>query len=190
MDFYIYNMLKLAAIKGVNNIFATSNYWRGLRSQKIVGSVIDTLIKKYRFSREELFVVSDTGTIVNDSLNNNPAVLIIKDIIKEGVLKETDIVKETSFWIHPEFLKYQLNKSLATMNLKTIDTIWLNFPFENMEHIDRKEVIYKITKAFEFFEEMALQQKIKNYGISINIKDGTLPEKVLKIAHEAGKFIL
>ena len=161
--------MKIAAIKGFNNVFDTSNFWRGLKSQKIVGAVIDSLIKKYRFSREELFVVSGTGFIENDDLSNTPSTLIIRDIIKEGILKEQDIVKETNYCIHPEFLKYQLNKSLASMNLKTIDTVFLHYPFESMESLQQKEIKQRLTKAFEFFEEMVLQHKIRKYGILMNI---------------------
>ena len=55
------------------------------------------------------------------------------------------------------------------MNLKTIDTVFLHYPFESMESLQQKEIKQRLTKAFEFFEEMVLQHKIRKYGILMNI---------------------
>lgn len=79
----------------------------------------------------------------------------------------SELLKESPYCIHPSYLKYQLDKSLSKMKLTTLDTLILSNPlFMLGQELDRKEVGYRIMKAFEFLEEMVIQNKIRSYGIS------------------------
>jgi aryl-alcohol dehydrogenase-like predicted oxidoreductase len=132
-----------------------------------VGSVIDTLIKKYKYSREEFLVVSETGLLGDDTVSRTPALLALEDIYKNGVLKHSDILKKTPYCIHPEYLKYKINQSLAQTKLKSIDVSLLANPFEIMStELEPKEILYRLARAFEFYEEMIISNKLKAYGVS------------------------
>lgn len=96
-DYMLYNILKHAALTGACNVFYTSSFCRGQRSERLVGAVIDSLVKKYRFSREEFLLVSEIGPLSHDEVNDTPIDLIMRDIIKEGVLKESDVLKKSSY---------------------------------------------------------------------------------------------
>jgi len=216
-DFNLYSIMKLAAMNGISNVFKTSNSCRGTRSERIIGSVIDTLIKKYKYSRQEFMVITESGHIFDDEVTNTPATISVEGIIKDGYMGYSDIIPTANYCIHPSYLKYHLEKSLNIMNLKTIDVSLLSMPVENIatEH-DAKEWEYRLSRAFEFLEEMILTYKIRSYGIttsfpSLNpegaIKDNVYsldnnknkilenidkvtrsfsPDKILKIAEEVG----
>lgn len=166
-DFYLYNFCKLGAMKGITNVLSTGSHCRGQRSERIIGSVIDTLIKKYGFSREEFLVSTELGQLTDDMITKTPAALVLEDILKDGVLKQTDILQNYTYCIHPAYLKYQINKSLSLMKLKTLDVAMLSNPLEFMTNeLDQKEIEYRLAKAFEYLEEMVVMNKIRSYGIN------------------------
>jgi aryl-alcohol dehydrogenase-like predicted oxidoreductase len=151
-DFTLYSILKLAAQKGISNTFHTYDHCRGTHSQRIVGAAIDSLIKKYKYSREEFMVINETGALSDDAVSQTPIKLVIEDLIKSGGLKYTDICKANPYCIHPVYLRHQLEKTKTLMGLKTIDVQLLHNPIESMMELDLKEIEYRLARAFEFLE--------------------------------------
>jgi hypothetical protein len=148
-------------------VFSTSNGCRSHRSERVLGSAIDTLIKKYGYSREEFLIITKLDNLSDDAISKTPFRLVVEDIIRDGVMKSADVMKTIPYCIHPDMLKYQINKSLANLNLNTIDVFLLEDPHTKLPlEYDKKETEYRIYRAFEFLEESIISNKIKSYGIS------------------------
>ncbi|CAI2363248.1 unnamed protein product [Moneuplotes crassus] len=174
-DFTLYAMLKLAAQKGVCNTFKTSNHCRNGRSERILGRVIDTLIKKYGYSREEFMLITESGKLYEDDISNTPSLLTIENLISNRQMHYTDVVSMSNYCIHPAYLKIQLENTLQNMMVSTMDVNLLHYPLENIacEH-NKKETSYRVQKAFEFYEEMILAGKLRSYGMTC--RQGATPQ--------------
>lgn len=72
------------------------------------------------------------------------------------------------------------------MNLKTFDSLLLTDPLRFMKTLEKKEINYRLTKAFTFLEEMIVQNKIKSYGVTIQKDDSDAFPEILEIAREVG----
>jgi aryl-alcohol dehydrogenase-like predicted oxidoreductase len=69
--------------------------------------------------------------------------------------------------IHPAFLEDQLNRSLKNIGIETLDVAYLQNAAENQLHSLGYEKFYqRIAEAFEFYEKMVQQGKIKAYGLT------------------------
>ena len=91
-----------------------------------------------------------------------------KENLKSGKIEEFKFREQTIHSIHPKWLEHSINKSLAKLNVQTIDCVYLAEPLEmGMKHWkgDFKEVNMRIGHAFSFLEEMVQEGKIKSYGI-------------------------
>lgn len=72
-DFYQYNAFKLALLDcGINHI-ETNHMHRNQRSERVIGAVLQTLIEKYGFKREEFFITTKQGFIALDSIEEVPS---------------------------------------------------------------------------------------------------------------------
>ena len=159
-----------------------------------MGSVIDTLIKKYGFSREEFLVITESGHLMDDEITDTPALLTVEGMIRDGDMQYSDIVGSSNYCIHPKFLSYNLERSLSLMKLSTIDVNLLSLPVQNIavEH-NSKEIEYRISKAFEFYEEMILVNKLKSYGIStteghFSFEDSNVGNSKMRLTKEENQF--
>ena len=168
-DFQLYHNCKIGALKGAINVLSTSGACRQGRSQRVVGAAIDTLIKKYGFSREEFLITTEIGHLGNDDVERTPFQLVIEDLIKRNELTSSDVISESQYCIHPASLKHTINKSLSVMKLSTLDVVLLNDPIDILSVTqDKKEIEYTLSRAFEFLEEMVVTNKIRGYGITIS----------------------
>ena len=55
-------------------------------------------------------------------------------ILDEKYVQESDIINDI-YCIHPEFLKFSLEKSLLSLGLETIDLMYLNNPAESILYL-------------------------------------------------------
>lgn len=80
-DYYLYNALKTVVMTGsVNNIDTAINY-RYQKSEKVIGRAIKTLVNKYHYGRDELFIASKGGFVPEDADNGIPGRVVIEDLI-------------------------------------------------------------------------------------------------------------
>ena len=68
-----------------------------------MGSVIDTLIKKYGFSREEFLVITESGHLMDDEIADTHALLAVEGRILDGDMQYSDIVGSSNYCIHLNF---------------------------------------------------------------------------------------
>lgn len=168
-DFYLYNSVKNSVLSGgINHIDTAINY-RYMKSEKTIGKALQTLINKYKISREELIISSKVGFIPENANEGHRAHFYVEKLVEEKKLDINDIIydenKRPVHCIHPEFLKSQVDISLKNLNLETLDILYLQNIFETQLK-PRAKLLYDLSKSFECLEQMIQDKKIKYYGLA------------------------
>jgi len=60
-DFWQYNAIKLAVLNGSVNHIESSSSARRQRGERVAGAALTTLIEKYGFTRDQLFISTKQG---------------------------------------------------------------------------------------------------------------------------------
>jgi diketogulonate reductase-like aldo/keto reductase len=76
-----YNSYKLALLDGGINHVETNHMHRNQRSERVIGAVLQTLIEKYGYKREEFFITTKQGFIALDSIDEVPPELVIAEMV-------------------------------------------------------------------------------------------------------------
>ncbi len=164
--------LKLALQNGVNLIDTSTNYSDG-GSEQAIGEVLVELVEQGQLSREQVVVVTKIGYVqgrnyeraVETEAQGHP----IPEMVKMG----------PGLWhcIHPDFLKQQLEHSLARLQMETVDVLLLHNPeyflmeaAANQAELEasRTEFYDRLRKAFAYLESEVQAGRIGCYGVSSN----------------------
>lgn len=93
--------------------------------------------------------------------------------------------------LHPDFLAWQLDRSLQRLGVDALDVCLLHNPEEQLRALSRDEVFSRIRSAFERLESEVGAGRIREYGVSSNhfarpaADTSALPlERVLAMARE------
>jgi len=166
-DFLMYNGIKNSVLSGGINVIDTAINYRYQKSERTVGTVLNSLVNKYGYSRDEFFVASKGGYIPDDSDQGIPGRILVEDLIREGKMEKSDVIQENIHCMHPSFLELQLEQSLKNMNLETLDLYYLQNAYEMQgPHNTDNVVMDRFAAAFEFLESAVEEGKIKNYGLA------------------------
>lgn len=168
-DFYLYNSVKNSVLSGgINHIDTAINY-RYMKSERTIGKALQTLINKYKFSREELIISSKIGFIPENAEEGHRCHYFVEKLVESKKIDINDIIydenKRPVHCIHPEFLKSQIEISLKNLNLETIDILYLQNVFETQLK-PKAKILYDLSKSFECLQQMIEEKKIKNYGLA------------------------
>lgn len=164
--------LRHALLHGINLIDTSANYADG-RSEQLIGEVLTKLMTAGELAREEVIVVSKAGYLQGQNYEiaqarkaaGNP----FPNLVKYG--------EGLDHCIHPEFLADQLGRSLARLNLETLDGYLLHNPEYYLSWAKRasiplaqarREYYHRIELAFIYLEEQVAHGRIQWYGISSN----------------------
>lgn len=190
-DFVQYVTLKKALMSGGVNSVDTSCQFREQSAERVVGAVLRTLVEKYGFSRNEFFIHSKQGHIVNDHEEQCPGLVEVKEVIERsnGKLSLDDFANELDiaagmgmdisrvehlkedmnplYSIHPVWLEHSLKKTLKKLGIETLDCYLLSDPIENGLHLYKStdRTMRNIKRTFAFLEEKVQDGKIKSYGV-------------------------
>jgi aryl-alcohol dehydrogenase-like predicted oxidoreductase len=161
-----------ALLEGINLIDTSANYADG-GSETLVGRVIGELIAAGRLSRGEVIVVSKVGYLQGQ----NYALSRQREQQGRPFPEVVPYGKGLAHCMHPEFLQDQLDRSLARLNLDTIDFYLLHNPeyYLDWAHKNglaleaaRAEYYRRVKAAFAHLEEEVQKGRIRYYGISSN----------------------
>ena len=152
-DYYMYNGIKTSVLSGGVNVIDTAINYRYQKSERVIGSVLNSLVNKYGYSRDEFFIASKGGFVPDDSEQGVPGRIIIEDLINEGKMDKSDVIKGNIHCIHTAFLENQLEQSLTNMNLDTLDLYYLHNAYEMQGPNNTDNVVMdRLAAAFEFLE--------------------------------------
>ena len=150
-----YDAVRAAINAGCTLIDTAPNYVDGA-SELLVGKVLRDINK-------EVFITTKAGYI--QGVDMGPvAALKFENVVK--------INNNFSYSIDPNFLSFQLQKSLNRLGKSCIDGFFLHNPehyfSDPKDPIGKPELYNLIKKAFSFLEEQVSKGKIRYYGISSN----------------------
>lgn len=168
--------LSYALRSGINLIDTSANYADG-GSERLIGRVLGQLEAQGEMGRDQVVVVSKAGYLQGEnfqlSQERKAAGYPFPDLVLAGHGLE--------HCIHPEFLADQITRSLARLNLQTLDCCLLHNPeyflaTAQEERIPvaqaRKEYYRRIRQAFLHLEQEVARGRIAFYGISSNTFPG------------------
>ncbi|MDC8098613.1 aldo/keto reductase [Chryseobacterium rhizosphaerae] len=145
-------VIKYAIDSGINLIDTAVGYGYG-KSELLIGQSIDFEIRK------SVFIVSKTGYTNKEEL--------IEFNQKDNNLIELD--SDTFFSNSPNFITFQLEKSLKRLNTSYIDCYLLHNPEYYCEKSFSTEELERIIfDSFKLLEEKIKEGKLRYYGISSN----------------------
>ncbi len=184
--------LRKSILSGINIIDTSSNYSDG-GSEKLIGTVLNELIKEGKILRDEIVIVSKGGYIQG----NNFELASERERNAKPFPEITKCSPDLWHCIHPEFLENQITLSLERLNLEKIDVYLLHNPeyyltYSQISDQERREKEYyrRIEKAFIHLEKEVENGRINYYGISSNTfglpsdkSNFTSLEKIIEIAN-------
>ncbi len=164
--------LRYALTSGINLIDTSTNYGDG-ESEQLVGKVVHDLLAEKKISREEIIVVSKAGYVQGQNLK------LALERERNGAPFPEMVKYMEGCWhcLHPEFLADQLERSLARLQLSSLDVLLLHNPEYFLSHAHkhgapvraaRAEYYRRLALAFEFLERKVAEGKIGWYGVSSN----------------------
>ena len=190
--------LEKALLAGCNLIDTSTNYTDG-GSERCVGVVLNGLVRAGKLRREEVIVVSKIGYVQGTNLSLAQE----REAAGEPFPEMVKYMDGCWHCIHPKFLAEQLQRSLARLQLDTVDVCLLHNPEyfisdaqkrgrESLERV-RAEFYRRFCDAFAFFESQVAAGTIRWYGVSSNtaVSPASDPEAtslshMLAAAREAG----
>ena len=164
--------LRLALASGVNLIDTATNYTDG-GSERLIGGVLQQLVRGEGLRRDEVIVVSKIGYVQGTNYR------VAREREARGEPFPEMLKIEEGLWhcIHPEFLEDQLQRSLERLQLETLDACLLHNPeyflseaVRHGERLDdaREEFYSRLQRAFAFFESQIDAGRLSVYGMSSN----------------------
>ena len=134
--------LVLAGESSVNFFDAAINY-RDQRSERCLGSALKHL------QRDEVVVCTKAGFLTPGAIPKS----LRPDDVAGGM-----------HCMSPDFLSDQIDRSLANMELDTVDVFYLHNPETQLGFRTREEFEVRIRRAFAGMEQLVGQNKIRWYG--------------------------
>ena len=133
-----------AGESGINFFDAAINY-RNQRSERCVGAALK------RLQRDEIVICTKAGFLTPGAV---PKTLRPEDVV--GRMHS----------MAAEFLADQIERSLANLDVETIDVFYLHNPETQLGFVSRSEFEERLRRAFAKLEELVTQEKIRWYGAS------------------------
>jgi aryl-alcohol dehydrogenase-like predicted oxidoreductase len=159
-----------------------------------VGAALRYLSEVRGINRQELFVASKVGYIPEDADKGIDTEKMLEDLLKNKVIGSPEEIVSNVHCMGPGFIKNQVKASLRNLQLETVDLVYLHNAAESqLGLIGEAKFLEKLAKAFEAFEELAEEKKIRSYGLATWLCFRSSPdnerrhlslEKVVKVAQQ------
>lgn len=183
-----------SAIKSGINVMDTAINYRAQRSERSWGRALTHAIESGIAQRDELIICTKGGFIPFDQeIPTSVPDYFKKEYLDNNVLTAPDIIQGCHA-MSPEYLELMLSKSLANLNLETIDIYYLHNPEIQLTEIPRPIFLKRLRAAFDWAEQKVKDGKIKLYGLATwdgfrsqaAAADYLSLEEIICIAKEAG----
>jgi uncharacterized protein YyaL (SSP411 family)/aryl-alcohol dehydrogenase-like predicted oxidoreductase len=190
--------LEAALRGGVNVVDTSTNYMEG-GSERLVGQVLESMVRAGRLRREEVVVVTKAGYLQGENLER------AEQRSREGQPWPEVVEYGRGLWhsIHPEVLADQLERSRDRLQLDTIDVLLLHNPEYYLSDAHersrgtlearRAELDRRMREAFAWLEQQVADGTIGGYGVSSNTvtrpehdPEATSLARMLEAARAAG----
>jgi aryl-alcohol dehydrogenase-like predicted oxidoreductase len=166
-DYLVENAVKQSLLSGAVNVIDTAINYRYQKSERCIGRALKSLARDNLIKREELFVSTKNGYLAPDAEHfHGIQKYIDEELISSGIINLEDIVDSSHCMTIP-YLSHELQRSLANLQLETVDLLYLHNAAEAQIHIVGKEEFFnRLRQAFDFFEKSRKDGKIRFYGMA------------------------
>lgn len=155
--------LRTALLAGCNVVDSAVNY-RSQRSERAIGEALGYLVGSGLLRREEVVIATKGGFIPFDS--NSPADPIAyfkRTFWDTGIAAPSDVVAGCHI-MTPAWVRDQITRSLANMNLDCIDLYYIHNPETQLAEVDRGSFDDRLRAVFETLEDECARGRIQFYG--------------------------
>ena len=150
------------ALEGGINVIDTAINYRNQRSERVVGRAIDDA----DVDRDAVFVATKGGFVPFDGERpENPGAYVREEYVDTGIVDPADLVRG-SHCIAPEYIDDQLDRSLANLDLDSIDLYYVHNPETQLSENSREVVYDRLEATFTRLEERAAEGDISRYGVA------------------------
>ncbi len=184
----------IRAIELGSNFIDTAINYRFQRSERAIGTALQTLFKDGRFSRDELVISTKGGYIPFDSAPpTDIRKYFIESFLNPGIITPEDIVSGIHC-MNARYIENQIECSLSNLGLECIDIYYIHNPEEQFREVSRDEFNKRIRGVYELLEKEVADGKIRVYGVAtwnglrqeVNTKGYLSIEELFKIARVVG----
>jgi aryl-alcohol dehydrogenase-like predicted oxidoreductase len=158
--------LRAAIANGLNLIDTAINY-RCQRSERVIGRVLEDLVRSGTIERDEIVLCTKAGYVPLD--NEPPASreayqdYLKRNYLDSGVLAPQDLVAG-GHAMSPAFIRDQLQRSLRNLRVSRIDYFYLHNPEQQLGAVTADEFNRRVRAAFETLEASVSAGTIRAYG--------------------------
>lgn len=157
-----YDALVTAVKEGYNLIDTATNYSGG-KSEQLIGK----FLQHHPQYSKQLFIVSKVGYVPSQGQRTEA----FADFWANSVEEKAFIEEDFEYSLDPNFIRYQLDKSLNNVHRDYIDVYLLHNPerYLQSQNLSSPTQVYEaIAAAFQCLEEQVKAGKIRYYGLSSN----------------------
>ncbi len=155
-----------AAVTGGINLIDTAVNYRCQRSERVIGRVLNELIRNGELKRNHVMVATKGGYIpFDESMPANPRVWFEDNFIRPGIIAQGDLV-QGMHCMTPRYLGAMLELSRSNLQLQTLDIYYIHNPETQLAEITRDESMARTRNAFEFLEQAVERGQIGCYGVA------------------------
>lgn len=152
-----------AASRGIN-VFDTAINYRHMQAERCVGNAAQRLARS-GIPREALLIATKGGYITHDAAGAlDWDGYVRQEYLQPGLISAEEMSR--SHAINPQFIRRQIEQSLANLKLETLDIYYLHNPEEALAGLAAKELRKRLTMTFAVLEEVVAAGRIGCYGLA------------------------
>src|SRR5262249_44023544 len=111
------------------------------------------------YGRAEIVVASKAGYIPS----REPRSYFDEEIVRARLARPEDLVA-SCHCIAPGYLRHQLEASLASLGVRTVDIYYLHNPEQQLDEVEPDVFLSRLRAAFEALEAAVVEGKVGVYG--------------------------
>ncbi|WP_336345441.1 aldo/keto reductase [Halalkalicoccus ordinarius] len=151
-----------AALESGCNLIDTAINYRHQRSERVAGRALSDA----NVDREAVVVATKGGFVPFDGERpDDPGRYVREEYVDSGVVDRSELVRG-SHCIAPDFLDDQLDRSLANLDVETIDLYYVHNPEGQLQERSREAVYARLEATFERLEERVADGDLRYYGVA------------------------
>ncbi|MBH0168863.1 MULTISPECIES: aldo/keto reductase [Fictibacillus] len=162
--------IEYALLNGINFIDTALNY-RGMRSERDVGSVLSKLVQmEKQIEREDLFLSTKAGIIPGDiDAQLRPENYLQEILVDKGVIQRSDlqIIDHHKHVLEPSFYEFAIQQSLKHMQVDYIDVHYIHNPEISLKVLGEEAFYHKLKNLFFLYEQQVEQGLVRYYGLAV-----------------------
>jgi len=157
-----YHDAVVTALEGGINVVDTAINYRNQRSERVVGRALADA----DIDREAAVIATKGGFVPFDGERpENPGAFVKREYVDTGLVDRADLVGG-QHCIAPAYIDDQLDRSLANLDLDTVDLYYVHNPETQLAERSREAVYDQLQTTFELLERRAADGDIGQYGVA------------------------